>query len=135
MELLERFFNWIYAQLDPAPIRLAVVRKYLDANGSYVGELYLEESFAGMRAYKMIGVSLDTLPLAAGDSFPGRVDFALDTANDFLAFMPPLTLRVGAIDPLDNDAVRQRIARLPRRRLVLAVQNRFIEHVLDKGKV
>lgn len=109
---------------------MAIVRRYADANGSFVGELYLLGTFAGVLQYSMIGVSLDTLPFAAREV--GTFD--LDVENDFLHPMPEGCVRVGAQDPRDNDAVRANIARLAREgRIVLTVQNRFVEHVMSKN--
>lgn len=108
---------------------MAVVRRYADANGSYVGELYLLGTFAGVLQYSMIGVSLDTLPF---DARAVEV-FDLDTDNDFLAPMPPMCVRVGALNPQDNDNVRKYVAKMAHEgRIVLQVQNRFVEHVLNK---
>ena len=59
----------------------------------------------------------------------------LDTKHDFLARMPRDTIRVGATDPRDNDIVRERVRRLPYWNMTVIVQNRFIEHVLAKGKI
>jgi hypothetical protein len=108
---------------------LAIVRRYTDANGSFVGELYLLGTFAGVLSYQMIGYSLDTLPF---DTHTPE-SFDLDTKHDFLAAMPVGCVRVGAQHPRDNDAVRKHIAKLAAKgTLALQVQNRFIEHVLDK---
>lgn len=108
---------------------MAIVRRYADANGSFVGELYLLGTFAGVLQYSMIGVSLDTLPFEARtpDSFD------LDVERDFLAPMPEGCVRVGAQDPRDNDAVRSHVARLARAGgIALQVQNRFVEHVMSR---
>jgi hypothetical protein len=136
--LLNNIYNmltyWLVGLFDRHPIRLAIVRRYADANGNYVGELYMEGTFAGVSAYRMIGVSLDSLPLEWADmqGITAKQEFLLDTKHDFLAFMPPETIRVGAIDPAENDKVRAMIGRLPRKRISLIIQNRFIEHVLMK---
>lgn len=126
-------FHWLYSLVNPDPVKLAIVRRYQDANRSYVGELYLydvvQRKHDTVTGYQMIGVSLDTLPLEIGTE--STTVFALDTGNDFLAPMPPMTLRVGALEPKDNDSVRRMIRRLPRRNMTLIVKNGFIEHVLD----
>jgi hypothetical protein len=110
---------------------MAIVRRYTDANGSFVGELYLLGTFAGVLGYQQIGMSLDTLPFDARDV----AAFDLDTVNDFLVPMPGQCVRVGAQDPRDNDAVRRHVARLATDgSIALQVQNRFIEHVLERGK-
>jgi hypothetical protein len=44
--------------------------------------------------------------------------------------MPPMTLRVGAFEPKDNEKIKKMIRKLPRRNMTLLVENRFIEHVL-----
>jgi hypothetical protein len=108
---------------------LVVIRRYTDANGSFVGELYLLGSFAGVLGYQMIGVSLDTLPFDAHEI----TAFDLDTENDFLRPMPGGCVRVGAQDPLDNDSVRSHVAKLAREGTIsLQVQNRFVEHVMER---
>lgn len=120
------FFSWIVGLLNPKPVKLAIVRRYTDANGAYVGELYLYQDYGRITGYAMIGMSLDTLPLDTSET----TVFTLDMGNDFLAPIPPMTLRVGAMEPRDNDAVRLMICRLPRRNMSLQIQNRFIEHIL-----
>lgn len=108
---------------------MAIVRRYCDANGAYVGELYLLGTFCGSLQYNMIGVSLDTMPLDVKQV----TGFNLDVDNDFLAPMPTGTVRVGAQDPQDNDVVRANVRRLAREgTIVMQVQNRFVEHVLRK---
>lgn len=133
MTLLLRFLGWIDRLVRREPVRLAVVRRYRDANGAFVGELYLHETTYRkhdiVTGYTMIGASLDTLPLGLTDV---ETDvFELDTDKDFLSYMPPMTLRVGGLEPKDNDGVRAMVSRMPRRGMTLLVQNRFIEHVMD----
>jgi hypothetical protein len=129
--MLTKFYMWLRLRLHglfaAKPVKLAIVRRYADANGSYVGELYMEGNIAGVSAYRMIGVSLDTLPIDAVKLETWR----LDTLNDFLVPMSPETIRVGAIDPKDNDSVRKMVRKLPRKNMTLIIQNRFIEHVLE----
>jgi hypothetical protein len=109
---------------------MAVIRRYTDANGSYVGELYMLGTFAGILGYQQIGMSLDTLPF---DSQNGVLSFDLDVEHDFLAPMPNGCLRVGASDPRDNDAVRRHVARLAHEgTIALQIQNKFIEYVLER---
>jgi hypothetical protein len=127
--MIDRLIRFIRCLFRQQTYSLMIVRRYTDANGSYVGELYLLGTFAGMLVYQMIGVSLDSLPIDA--SLPNVFD--LDIENDFLAPMPPDCVRVGAYDPRDNDAVRSHIAELAKSgRIDLRVQNRFIEHVLQR---
>ena|ERR1700733_7847440 len=128
LSYIKNLFDW-------TPVRLAIVRKYADANGSYIGELYRfdtlkrkDDTFVG---YRMIGASLDTLPLdvVANESKLGG--WKLDTRNDFLAPMGRNTIRVGALTPADNDIVRRELASIPRWRIRLVLQNRFIEAVME----
>jgi len=136
--MMSKLINYVLSLFKARPVRLAIVRRYCDANGSYVGELYLEQEQGGVGSYRMIGASLDTLPFEIGNGQTysvGDLRNVLDTANDFLAFMPAKRIRVGAMSPQDNDSVRAMVARLPRRNMTLVVQNRFIEHVLEKGKI
>jgi hypothetical protein len=127
--MLRRLTDFLRSLLHRGPVRLAIVRRYADANGSYVGELYMEQEHRGVSSYCMIGASLDTLPFDY--PLPCNVGISLDTDNDFLAPMPRDTFRVGALDPAENDKVRCMVAGLPRRNMTLVVQNRFIEHVLE----
>ncbi len=127
--VLKRFLLWLGWLCDFSPVKLAVVRRYRDANGHNVGELYLfEPAMPGRRAaFNMIGASLDNLPF---DYAGGRM-WRLDTKHDFLAPMPPDTIRVGAVEPQDNDAVCRRVNRLPRWNMTVILQNRFVEYVLE----
>jgi hypothetical protein len=134
--LLAKLYNFVRGLFARKPVRLAIVRRYMDANGSYVGELYMD---TGTRlGYAMVGVSLDSLPFVYGsvNSVNGCYSAGdmLDTANDFLAFMPPMTIRVGALHPEDNDNVRRMVAKLSRRNMTLTIQNRFVENVLEPRK-
>jgi hypothetical protein len=131
--VLTKLYNFIKRLVVPRPVRLAIVRRYADANGSYVGELYMEQEQGGINSYRMIGASLDTLPLDWKEG-PGWCRFDLDTKNDFLRPPTPTMVRVGALDPRDNDGVRRMVAGLPKRGMTLVVQNRFIERVLERPK-
>jgi hypothetical protein len=127
--MIRLFISFVKSLFKRSPVKLAIVRKYTDANGSFVGELYIEQKQKAFTGYTMIGASLDTLPF----DLQNETDvFALDTRNDFLAPMPPMTLRVGALDPQDNEAIRKAVRNMPRRRMKLIIQNRFIEYVLEK---
>ena len=131
--MMTTFYGWIadalnaaYQLFDFSPVHLTIVRKYTDANGHYIGELYLE--LPDRHGYRMVGVSLDSLPL----DYTGSKIWKLDTAHDFLALpMPRNTVRVGASYPEGNDYVRKYIGRLPRWNMSLMVQNIFIEYVLE----
>jgi len=131
---MKRFLDTILAWFKGIAVgrktwSIAIVRRYADANGSFVGELYLLGSFMGVMGYQMIGVSLDTLPFEVQEVS----SFSLDTEHDFLVPMPEGCVRVGAQNPQDNDTVRANVARLASEgTIVLRVQNRFIENVLNK---
>src|ERR1035438_1503837 len=91
---------------DHTLVHLAIVRRYADANSCYVGELYMYALYAGIGSYRMIGCSLDSLPLELGSLSLADEPRALDLEHDFLAPMPANTLRVGAPIPIDNENVR-----------------------------
>jgi hypothetical protein len=132
--MLNKIINWLRGLFSRELVHLAIVRKYTDANGYYVGELYMYGMFAGIGAYKMIGCSLDSFPLNLTSLSLSDEPLSLDVRHDFLASMADNTLRVGAMEPKDNDNVRKLIARIPRRNIRIVIQNRFIEHVLEKKK-
>lgn len=118
--------------MDPSPVLLVICRKYLDANGRYVGELYAQRTvkhpgIGYVRGLSMIGMSLDSLDLGAVQASP---DY-LDTRNDFLAPMPDNVIRVGAVEPQNTDAVRKMVRALPKKNMRIILQNRFIETVLE----
>jgi hypothetical protein len=125
--MINNLLDFFFSLCNRRVVRLAIVRRYADANGSYVGELYAERKGKNFTGYEMIGASLDTLPF----DIQNETDvFALDTRNDFLKPMPPMTIRVGALNPKDNDDVRTTVRKLRRRGMILMIQNGFIEHVL-----
>lgn len=129
--MLTRLIDYIIKLFSNKTYSLAIVRRYTDANGAYVGELYLLGTFCGVLGYNQIGMSLDTLPF---DCSLGVAQFKLDTKGDFLQPMPENTVRVGAQDPRDTPAVREHVGRLSRRaKIQLIIQNRFVEHVLSKS--
>lgn len=130
--MFSSIWDWLRSFVDRQPIRLAVVRRYCDANGSYVGELYMAQEQNGVSSYRMIGASLDTFPLNATRLLENEPAYAIDTANDFLAPMMACRIRVGAIDPQDNDKVRQMVRRMPKYHMSFIIQNRFVEHVLER---
>lgn len=132
--IINNIIIWLSDLFDSPPIRLAIVRKYADANGHYIGELYILDKpnpVTAISSYRMIGASLDSLPLVYGDSPSFSVRGMIDTENDFLAPIASYVIRVGALDPKENDNVRRMVAKLPQKNMTMIVQNRFIEHVLD----
>jgi len=130
--MLARLCSFVKGLFNHAPVHLAIVRRYRDANGHHVGELYMYGTFAGVGSYRMIGCSLDSFPLDLGSLSLGDEPGALDLLHDFLAPMGANTFRVGACEPKDNEAVRRMIGRIPRKNVRIVIQNRFIEHVLEK---
>lgn len=112
-----------YAAFHSEIIRLTVVRRYVDAQKNYIGELYMGSD----REAKMIGMSCDNLPF----NVERAVGAKLCWGKDFLAVMAPNTLRVGAQEPKDNESVRRIIAVRQYCDFEINVRNRFIEYVLD----
>jgi hypothetical protein len=135
MSLWTNSLTWLRGLFDRRPVHLAIVRRYTDANNNFVGELYKYDTFAGVGSYRLVGCSLDSLAFDLGALCLADEPKTLDVAHDFLAPMPANTLRVGAAEPKDNDAVRAMIGRIPRRNIRLVVQNKFIEHVLEAKKI
>lgn len=126
--MLSKVIRFVKRVFDNTPVYLAIVRRYVDANGSHVGELYVRDD-AG--CYHMVGMSLDTLPLdrhlvAVED---GTVRW--DVRNDFLKAMPPRTVRVGAQDPRDDSFVRAQVAKIKPDNVFLSIRNNFVEEVLE----
>lgn len=116
---------FVYACYDSRPVLMTVIRRYLDAKGNYIGELYLHET--GKPAH-MIGMTCDTFPLGA--------EFVLnpiiDTDHDFLDPMPMMRMRVGSMTPDENDRIRGMIAWFKFKDVRVNVQNRFCETILER---
>ena len=111
-------------------VHLTVVRRYVDAQNHFIGELYEGND----RDAKMIGASCDSWPLNA-DQCPLPNNPRVCWKMDFLAPLPANTLRVGAWEAADNAKVQ---AHLSIRRfcpLRVTVLNRFVEHVLGNKHV
>jgi len=106
---------------------LTVVRRYVDMNGRYVGELYMNGT--------MIGASLDNLPL---EYEGGRLWF-LDTWQSFLKPLTWRTVRVGGTEPANDKAARQKVrGKFFPFTVKLHVENRFVADATDvvgKGDV
>lgn len=117
----------IYALFHPtAVLHLTVVRRYVDAQKNFIGELYEGEG----RTAKMIGASCDSWPFNANlAALP--FGSGLCWQKDFLAPLPANTLRVGALKPEDNAAVQRHIAIRRFCILRITVLNRFVEHVME----
>jgi len=118
--MISRLRAVLYAMLHPGQVELVVVRRYPDAQGRFIGELYLDN--------RMIGMSCDTMPFDAMAANGSRVSVEFD--RDFLAPMAENRLRVGSMEPGENEAVRRRVARMRYCDLRISVMNRFVEHVI-----
>ena len=112
--------NWLRGLFNHEPVTLTIVRRYQDACGQNVGELY--------RNGVCIGYSLDSFPLDIVSLLPQYDTFDLE--HEFLAPMVADRIRVGSMVPADNDSVRAMISRIPRKNIRVAFQNHFVEHVL-----
>jgi hypothetical protein len=111
-------------------IYFTVVRRYADAQGNYISELYEGNG----RDAKMIGASCDNWPLDA-DMKPLPTHPQLCWSKSFLDPLPRNTLRVGAMEPQDNARTQEYIS--IRRFCVIRIMvlNRFVEYVLDKRPI
>jgi len=101
---------------------VTIVRRYADAQGNYIGELYENE--------RMIGASCDNWPLndtVASSLRHSRVCYS----KSFLEPLPDNTLRVGAFEPSLNVIVQEYVAARRFLPLRVTVCNRFIEYVLQ----
>lgn len=102
---------------------LAIVRRYVDMNGRYIGELYLNGT--------MIGASQDNLPL----DYQGGYFWFLDTWRSFLAPLTWRTVRVGGTEPKTDKWTRRKVRWLFPFSVKLRVENRFATEVAGKGDV
>jgi len=134
-QTFRQLWDMLRGWFNHEPVHLAIVRRYQDAQGHNVGELYKYDTFAGVGCYRLVGCSLDSFPLDLGSLSLGDEPGSLDLLHDFLAPMAANTFRVGAAEPENNESVRRMIGRIPRRNIRLVIQNRFIEHVLERKNV
>ncbi len=121
--MFDKLIVWVKGLFISTPVKLVIVRRYEDANGSYVGELYMWKDYGHGGSYMMIGASLDSFPLDQRDG--SAIDWRLDTANDFLAPLPLNTVRVGAMTPMYNESVRRTMRTFPRKHMKLEIMNRL----------
>lgn len=111
-------------------VHLTVVRRYADAQKNFIGELYEGEG----RSAKMIGASCDNWPLNADASpLPGAPRICWK--EEFTSPLPSNTLRVGALEPKDNQSVQDYIAIRRFCIIRVTVLNRFVEHILESDHV
>lgn len=108
----------LFARSKPA---VTVVRRYMDMNGRYVGELYIDG--------KMVGASLDNLP---ADRCRTRA-WRLDIDRSFLEPLGWRTVRVGGMDPADDPWARKIAKTLPYLGVELRIENGFVLE-LSPGK-
>lgn len=122
--ILSRIAAFAYACYNTSPVVMTVIRRYIDAKGNYIGELYLHEM--GKPAC-MIGMTCDT--------FPFEVEYVLgpiiDTDHEFTDPMPMMRMRVGAMTPDENDRIREQISWFKYKDVRVNVQNHFCETVLE----
>lgn len=107
----------------PKMPQITVVRRYVDMNGRYIGELYLNGT--------MIGASQDNLPL----EYRGGRFWFLDTWRSFLKPLTWRTVRVGGTEPATDKETRRKVRWLPPFGLYLRVENNFATEVAGKGDV
>ncbi len=108
---------------------LTVVRRYVDAQGHFIGELY---EGTGREAH-MIGASCDNWPLDADTSpLPGFPSVCW--RKSFLDALPKNTLRVGSFEPESNARVQAYVAMRRWLPLRVTVHNRFVEYILEQKK-
>lgn len=122
LKTLRRICLWLIG--CPERIKLTICRRYLDANGYYIGELYDSRGV-------LLGASLDNYEYADSYLTAMHVEI-LDTRNDFLQPMLNYTVRVGGLCPGDHKRVQDYVAGLDRWcYVVFDIRNRFIEDVPD----
>lgn len=110
---------------------LTLVRRYVDAQKNFIGELYVGEG----RTAKMIGMSCDNLPFRIGDGVAAVVACVVEFDKDFSVQMPANVIRVGGKGPEDHASV---VAYMSLRRYCkrkITILNRFVEHVLEADHV
>ena len=135
MGLKTQIYNFmaaiVYVAIHPFDtFDVTVVRRYADAQGNFIGELYDGHD----RAAKMIGASCDNWPLDA-DTMPLPPSPRICWRYSFLEPLPVNTLRVGALEPKDNTAVQAYVAKRRWLPLRVTVHNRFVEHVLEPRRI
>ena len=102
-------------------LNVTIVRRYADAQGHFIGELYQDN--------RMIGYSCDNWPLNA-DTTPLPMHPRVCWRKSFLDPLPVNTMRVGAMEPENNARVQEYVAVRRWLPLRVTVHNRFIQHVL-----
>ena len=106
------------------PVHFTIVRRYVDAQGNYIGELYEGEG----RSAKMIGMSCDSLAFGSSSAKSGNLRWG----ESFLAPMPDNVIRVGGSVPSDNESVHEFVAIRRWCPIRITILNRFVERVMEK---
>lgn len=120
----------VYTLFHYHNVYLTIVRRYVDAQSNFIGELYMGEG----REAKMIGMTCDSLPF---DMSMGHADIrsCFDFAHDFTDPMGAGVIRVGSLEPANNETVRNIVSLRRYCPLRVTVLNRFVEHVMEKDHV
>lgn len=118
---------WFMLTHRKAVVSFVVVRRYVDAQKNFIGELYMTDDD---KPGTMIGMSCDNLPFNVGAE-AGAVKATFCWRKDFLEPMDPSTIRVGSLVPSENDAVRQLVSLRRYCKMRMTIVNRFVEHVLE----
>lgn len=119
-----------FALTHPRPIQLVVLRRYVDAKGHFIGELYMDG--------KMIGMSCDSLIYRIGalpEGIAANICGAVDATHEFTDPMGLNVVRVGGMTPDETLKVRADMRLRRYCRIHWSFHNRFIEHVLEKDIV
>ncbi len=118
----------VYMLIHPyETVRFTVVRRYVDAQKHFIGELYDGDG----REAKMIGMSCDNLPLEVKEFTP----YSIRWGKSFLEPLKPNTILAGAAEPADNQKVYDYVALRRFFPVRIIVLNRFVEHILESDYV
>lgn len=118
---------FLFALAHRRPLQFVVIRRYADAKGHFIGELYVDG--------KMAGMSCDSLPLGYGAMPDGvllELHTRLDCASEFTDPMLPNAIRVGGNTPEETIAARYDMQIRRYCKVQWQICNRFIEHVMEK---
>lgn len=119
--MIRKLKAFVYALFHPEPIEMVIVRRYMDAQKNFIGELYMNG--------KMIGMSCDSLPYSAGVN--GANTGAHCEMGDFTAPMDVNVIRVGGATPLETAHVRNDMLLRGYCEMHWQIRHGFIEHVME----
>lgn len=125
--MIARLKALVYALFHPKPIQLTVVRRYLDAQRNFIGELYEDG--------KMIGMSCDSMPFTVPAMMSGRLFTSARYDEEFSRPMPDGLLRLGGKGPEDHADVVKRLSLIQYCHKDITILNRFVEHILESNYV